>query len=71
MRDKYFTNLITIVTSSETPDHNVLKNTVSGPTSQTVQYDQTLVNACECLLPIVGQLKIQFAQFQLNKISKT
>ena len=56
-----FTNLITIMSSDEILDHNVLRNRVNGPTSQSAWHDQTPTSTCVCLLPIADQLKtIQF-----------
>jgi len=46
------------MTSNEILDHNVLKNTVIGPTSRLVPCrDQNLTSICVCLSPIADRLE--------------
>jgi len=52
-----FTNPTTTVTSSETLDRNVLKNTANGLTFRPVLRDQIPKSTCVCLSPIEDQLQ--------------
>lgn len=56
MRSAKLTNLITITTSNEILDRNVLKSTVSDPSCRPVLHDQSLASTCVCLSPIADQL---------------